>query len=135
MQLQDVTDRRRLERDVARSRERLQALIDGMPNVVFVKDLEGRYELVNHALANGQGLLPEEVVGRLDRDLFPAEIVERFERFEREARESNVPIAHEETLFAAGGIRTFLTHSFALRDEKEAVRVLPAPSTRRGPPM
>ena len=117
VQLQDVTDRRRLERDVARSRERLQALIDGMPNVVFVKDLEGRYELVNHALANGQGLLPEEMVGRLDRDLFPPEIVERFETFEREARESNVPVAHEETFVADDDIRTFLTHSFALHDE------------------
>ena len=117
VQLQDVTDRRRLERDVARSRERLQALIDGMPSVVFVKDLEGRYELVNRALAEETGLLPEELVGRFDRDLFPPEVVERFARSEREARESDVPVAHEETLPLESGMRTFLTHSFALRDE------------------
>ncbi len=117
VQVQDVGDRNEVDRVVRRSRERLQAIIDGMPSVVFVKDLENRYEIVNHALAAARGLSPEDMVGRLDREIFSPEEVERFQAAEQEALTSEVPLAHEDTVTMDGRARTFMTHLFTLRDE------------------
>jgi PAS domain S-box-containing protein len=117
VQVQDVGDRNEIDRVVRRSRERLQAIIDGMPSVVFVKDLESRYEIVNNALAAGLGLTPSEMVGRLDSEVFDAATVETFAALESDALLSDVPVTHEETVLLGGARRTFLTHLFALKNE------------------
>jgi len=117
VQLRDVTDRNRAERVVRRSHERLQSIIDGMPSAVFVKDLENRYELVNRTIAESQGLGTDDMVGRLDSELFPAEVVDRWRVAEQRALRSPTPTTVEEVAFHEGEPRTYLTQLFALRDE------------------
>ena len=56
------------------ARERLQAIVDGTTDAVFVKDDEGRYELINTAAANFIGRQVADVIGRRDADLFPAQV-------------------------------------------------------------
>jgi PAS domain S-box-containing protein len=47
----------------------MRAVIDTDPNVVFVKDGDGRYVLVNDALARVYGLSPDDLLGYTDVDL------------------------------------------------------------------
>ncbi len=56
----------------------LQAVIDATPDAIFVKDLEGRYVLVNLASARFVGRTPPEVVGKNDLELYPEETARRF---------------------------------------------------------
>ena len=51
----------------------LLAVIDATPDAIFVKDLEGRYVLVNRAAARFVGRTPDEVIGRHDFELYPEE--------------------------------------------------------------
>lgn len=44
-------------------------LMDNIPDVIYFKDKEGRFILVNRAHARGLGLEPEEVVGKTDFDI------------------------------------------------------------------
>jgi len=46
----------------------LRAALDNSPSVIYLKDTDGRYLLVNRAFARLHGRPPEELVGRLDRD-------------------------------------------------------------------
>src|SRR5690349_13283876 len=47
--------------------EQLRAALDNSPSVIYLKDLDGRYLMVNRAFARLHGRPPEQLVGRLDR--------------------------------------------------------------------
>ena len=64
----------------------LQTLIDTNPNIIFVKDQQGRFVLANLAFAELYGLKVEELLGHTDAEIHPNQAeVERFEREDREA--------------------------------------------------
>ena len=56
----------------------LGAVIEATPDAIFVKDLEGRYVLVNAAAARFLGKSPEEILGRRDLELYPEATARRF---------------------------------------------------------
>lgn len=56
----------------------LLAVLDATPDAIFVKDLDGRYVLVNRAAARFVGRAPEEVIGKHDLELYPEETARRF---------------------------------------------------------
>ena len=49
----------------------LQAVIEATPDAIFVKDLEGRYVLVNEAFARFIGKSQPDIVGKNDLELYP----------------------------------------------------------------
>jgi PAS domain S-box-containing protein len=56
----------------------LRAVIEATPDAIFVKDLDGRYVLVNAAAARFLGKSPEEIVGKRDLELYPEATARRF---------------------------------------------------------
>ena len=63
-------------RDV--SEKRLQDILDNAPAVVHVKDLEGRYLLVNRRWEERFHRKRHEVIGRRPHDVFPADQADAF---------------------------------------------------------
>jgi len=55
--------------------ELLRLLADSLPTAVFIKDLQGRYRLVNRPFERRYGWERAGVLGRCEEDLFPAEAV------------------------------------------------------------
>jgi len=49
----------------------LQSIIEGVNEVIFVKDLEGRYVMINSPGAQRLNYSPSEVIGKTDFDFFP----------------------------------------------------------------
>ncbi len=85
-------DRKRAEGEQRRQREFLRQVIDLNPNLIFVKDWEGRFTLVNRALADLYGARPESLIGRGDADFNPhADQVARYLQDDREAMTSGRP--------------------------------------------
>jgi len=56
----------------------LQNLLDAMPDMIFFKDLNNRFVLVNKAHAAALGLTPPEVIGKTDLDFFPKELSQKY---------------------------------------------------------
>ncbi|HSD33445.1 MAG TPA: PAS domain S-box protein [Gemmatimonadales bacterium] len=85
-------DRKRVEEERRRQQEFLRQVIDLNPNLIFVKDWDGRFTLVNRALAELYGTTAEELVGRQDADFNPNRAeVEQFLRDDREAMTTGRP--------------------------------------------
>jgi PAS domain S-box-containing protein len=66
----DITERKHAEERSARERNILFALMDNLPDLIFVKDSEGRFATVNLAYLRFLGRLkPEDVLGRTEREI------------------------------------------------------------------
>jgi PAS domain S-box-containing protein len=85
----DITERKKVEQALEEQRTFLRQVIDLNPNFVFAKDREGRYTLVNQAVADFHGATVAEILGKTDADLFEAEdLVAEFGRADREVFET-----------------------------------------------
>nr|MCU0570801.1 PAS domain-containing protein [Oculatellaceae cyanobacterium Prado106] len=89
----DVTSKRQAEESLRQQQEFLRVVLDTVPNMIFVKDWEGRYLLANQAAADFYNLTVEELVGQCDRDLHSRpEVTERFSQENRLVIESRQPL-------------------------------------------
>ncbi len=71
---QDITERKQVERALAKDRKLLRTVIDQLPDNIFVKDQEGRFLLNNAASMQILGVTnQEELLGKTDFDFFPHE--------------------------------------------------------------
>lgn len=69
---------RQLQAALARLRLQQQALLDRIPEMVWLKDAKGRFTAVNTAFALTYGRAPEQVIGRRDDELVPAAAAARY---------------------------------------------------------
>lgn len=68
----------------AAERSLLRAMIDQVPDYLFAKDLECRFLVVNKAVADIHGRAKlDDMIGKTDFDLHPAEVAEKFLRSSR----------------------------------------------------
>lgn len=96
----DVTQDRIFRSELENSRRFLHNVINLIPNMIFVKDSNGRYELVNKAFADFYGTEIENILGKTDKqfgflkslDKIESEdkyITERNEKHERDHEVTN----------------------------------------------
>ena len=68
---EDVTKRKLAEDALKASEKQLRLVLDTSPNCVFIKNHEGRYVLVNQAIADLYGTTKTAIIGRTERELTP----------------------------------------------------------------
>lgn len=68
----DITERKRASRAIEQNERTLRAILDNVPDPLWLKSLDGRYLACNESLAQFFGRKPEEVLGRTFGDLMPA---------------------------------------------------------------
>ena len=61
-------DRYQAHQQLQKSHDQIRQIIDTAPNFIFARDYEGRYRLVNKALADAYGTTVENLVGKTDAD-------------------------------------------------------------------
>ena len=95
----------------------LLAVIDATPDAIFVKDLEGKYVLVNQAAASFVGRTPEQVIGRRDFELYPEETAKRFVEDDKVVLESGTPMSFEGVASSQSGTQAYLVTKGVYRDK------------------
>jgi PAS domain S-box-containing protein len=96
-------------------------VIENSGALVFVKDRDGRYQLVNRKWLEVTGFEREDVLGSTDAMLFPAPIAEQFRANDLEAMTLDAVVEKEETLEDENGRQYFISIKFPLRDENGSV--------------
>ncbi len=92
------------------------ALVDNSADAIFVKDLEGRYLLLNPETARVIGKTVAQALGRDDTALFPAQQAEMIRANDHRVIAENRIQTFEERLASVDGERTFLATKGPLRD-------------------
>jgi PAS domain S-box-containing protein len=103
MVITDVTERERVNDELQVSRQQLDAMINNIPDMVWLKDTDLRYVALNEATLRSSGLRRDEVVGRTDRDLWPGELAERYMAQDQRALASGQRQTVEDAIPSASG--------------------------------
>ncbi|MGE3820059.1 MAG: PAS domain S-box protein, partial [Isosphaeraceae bacterium] len=94
----DVTPRKQAEQELREQRELLQAVLDNWPSPVYIKDIQGRYLLVNRPFETLFGIVPGRATGRTDADLFEPERAKARRAADLAAAVGGRPIEEEEVV-------------------------------------
>ncbi len=114
--IRDITDRKRAIEAVRQSQAQLQAIMDHTQSLIYVKDTDGRYLLVNRQFEKGFGVSCEEIRGKVDTDLFPEGIAAIFQKNDQLVLKDKVPHAFEEHVIKDGQTHTYISNKFPLFD-------------------
>jgi PAS domain S-box-containing protein len=120
----EVNERMRTEETLSDERKVLRALIDNVPDFMYVKDTECRFLVANVSVARQMGAkTTEELLGKSDFDFYPHEVAETFyEAEKRVIRTGQAEINREEAgLDASGNASQVLTTQVPLIDKKGRV--------------
>jgi diguanylate cyclase (GGDEF)-like protein/PAS domain S-box-containing protein len=90
---ENITERKRFERELYESRQKLQLVLDNVPQRVFWRDVNGVYLGANRRLLEEAGLeRVEQLRGLTDRDMPWREFAQRYRDEDRQVIESGEPL-------------------------------------------
>ncbi len=113
----DVTRYLQAQEALALKEAQLRALVDSVPDLVWLKDPDGTYLLSNPAHGAHYGLAESQIVGRTSTALFGPEIGGRFAVTDRLAMAAADPVVFEDRLADVHGqLRDFEMVKVAMRD-------------------
>jgi PAS domain S-box-containing protein len=103
---EDITERRLKERELQQREHYQRALLDNFPFAVWLKDIESRFLAVNAGFVTLFGARSaEELVGKTDFDIAPAELAEGYRADDRAVLSSGKKKNVEEEIVDAGSTR------------------------------
>lgn len=105
-----------VQKDAAAKSLLLQEILEYSPDLIFVKDRQGRYSHTNKATLSVMGR--DNAIGRSDAEIYPGAIARRIAQDDQAALGSPTAVTYEEHLPAdENGVRQFyLTTKVAIRD-------------------
>jgi PAS domain S-box-containing protein len=126
----DVTDQRRAREQLIQSEQRMQEMIDNSPAVIWLKDLSGKYQMVNLGFEKLVGLHRDEVLGKTDLDLFTdKDVAQSFRNHDMLVVERGESLQVDEEFTVDGEKHTYVSVRFPLRDLRGNIHAIGSIST------
>jgi len=120
----DVTEREENRAALARERDLLRTLMDSLPDLIYVKDADGRYLTVNRSLRRLWGNPPlESVVGKTVFEFARADLARHYHQDDQYVLETGRAIvdSEERVVTSSGETRTYSTTKVPLSDAQGQV--------------
>ncbi|MFT3991023.1 MAG: PAS domain-containing protein [Luteolibacter sp.] len=115
--IRDVTEQRRAREKLLQSERRMQDVIDNSPAVIYLKDLEGKYLMVNLGFEHLFELKRADILGRTDSEFIADQnAAEKFREHDLTVIEREEAIQMDEELIVDGQLRTYVAMRFPIRD-------------------
>ena len=112
----DITERQRTQQALQESEERLNAVLDNSIALIYVKNIQGEFILVNHWYEELFHISKEQVKGKSDYDMFPKEMADIYRANDQRVLEAKAPLRWEEIVPQDDGLHTYLSIKFPLYD-------------------
>lgn len=123
--IRDITAQKEAEDALKREHALLTTVVEGTSDIIFVKDHEGRYLLVNSTGATLLGRQIEEVIGRNDVELFPNGTHPLFTKYDQHVICEKTSQSFEIEVEDVGVVsRTFLVNKEIFRQTGEGLEGL-----------
>jgi len=83
----DITSRKTFEDELQKSKTQQKAILDNIPHLVWLKDADGKYVMVNQAFLQYYNKSKEEIIGFSDYDLYEKNIADDHLKRDRQVYE------------------------------------------------
>ncbi|RFS23541.1 PAS domain S-box protein [Chitinophaga silvatica] len=113
--VRDIDKEKRNEDQFQYLQERLESIIDYMPSMMFVKDMPGRYLLVNNRFSEMMNVAKKDIIGKTDQELSFA-WVKKYAHLDEEVLTTKNRVKMEDTITVDGKDYHFLITKFPLRN-------------------
>lgn len=130
----DITEHKRAQEAVREHQTLIRGILDHANSVIVVRDIEGRYIMVNHEAESVLGMSSGEIIGKTPYDIHSRDKANKLLSDDKKVIESGKPLHVEDQLEVKGELRTFLGARFPLRNpnrEPYAVCTVAADITER----
>lgn len=117
----DITQQRKAEEKLKQSEERFRAVVDNSPTKIHIKDMEGRYLLVNPLAEKLFRVTETEALGKTSKEIFGREQADAFKAHDQAVIDSGRPIEQEELWDRDDGEHSYLTVKFPIFDSAGAM--------------
>jgi len=105
------------DKQLEENRKLLNDVINNSASLIYVKDLMGRYTLVNQPMEELLGIEAHRIIGRTDEEVFPPEYALLISSNDKEVIKTGKPIQVEEYMESSSGRRTFLSNKFPIQNQ------------------
>ncbi len=115
----EINHRKRAEEALRENEGRLMAVLEHLPDLLWMKDSKGIFQLVNQSFALACGkTTPIEVVGKTDWDLWPKDLSEKYRIDDQSVFESRQSRLVDEPIVTKGEMKWFEIFRTPLLDER-----------------
>ena len=112
----EIAARKEAERTVYESQQMLRAIVDNSTAVVYVKDLEGRYLMINRRYEEIFHLTTDAIIGKTDHEIFSKEAADAFRAVDLRVLAAGTVLEMEELAPQVDGLHTYLSIKCPLLD-------------------
>ncbi len=112
----EVAERKQAQEQLRESQQRLQAILDNSFAIIYLKDAQGRYLLVNRRYETLFHRERNTVLGKTDHDIFPKLMADAFQANDGRALKSRDAVTIEEIVPQDDGLHTYVSVKFPLLD-------------------
>jgi two-component system cell cycle sensor histidine kinase/response regulator CckA len=95
-------------RQLQETQSRQKAILDGIPDLAWFKDKESRFIAVNRPFGLACGVVPDDLAGKTDLDIWPRELAEMYREDDRQVMASGQVKRVEEPLCDPQGRQTWI---------------------------
>jgi PAS domain S-box-containing protein len=110
-----ATERKRSDTARLQVEQQLQAILDNSATLIWVKDPQGRYQLVNRRYLDLIRVSASQIAGRTDHELFPSHLADKFVANDRKVMATGEPLTVEEQAPQDDGLHTYISTKFPLK--------------------
>ncbi|TLX74888.1 response regulator [Labilibacter sediminis] len=104
------------EDELFKNKSLLDNIINNSNALIYLKDYNGRYTMINENWKSITGLKSAQVIGKNDLQIYDQEYAHDFMRNDRKVIETGLSFQKEEVIEIDGKMRTFLSNKFPIKD-------------------
>ena len=118
----DITEQTKSRKHLERAKAQLEAILNNIPDIAWLKDKDSKFIAVNKTLAKTLGLKPPDLTGKTDLDFYPKELAEMYRKDDREVMRTKKQKRVEEPYENKQGKRVWIeTIKTPILDEKKKI--------------
>jgi len=115
---------KKARKEIDEARSMLQSILDNVSSIIFIKDRESRYLLINKQYEKINGVSLKDIYLKTDYDFRSKELADQMLQSDKELFEKKQPITFEQNIITQGKKLTLLTTKVPLYNEQNEIYAL-----------
>lgn len=115
---QQLQNQQQFQQELSLHREQLKSLLEFSQNIIYIKDLKGKYTLVNDKYCEILGMERQHLIGATDFELFQSQLAQQYQLHDQRVTYNRQAIQFEESIATPRGELIYHMTKFDIKDDE-----------------